>query len=161
MRNRSTLAANVALACRRLVAWWIDSLLFAGPVTLAVWALGAWAPQFLAGPRDVVPTVLFAVVFFAYRVLAETFAGTTVGKWALRLVIAPERDPQPAPALTAALRNSWVWLSLLGLASPGLAATVPPLIVGLFGLCALLFGATPTDALSRSRVLVRPGYRGN
>lgn len=68
---------------------------------------------------------LFAA-FYAYKVLCETFIGTTLGKWGLRV-----RSGKFPPVVTALIRNSWILI-------PGLIMLVQPTAGQIVGMVLML-----------------------
>ena len=90
-----------------------------------------------------------SLVFYAYRVWAESTKATSLGKWSLKLEIIATHPGWRA----ACLRNSWLLLSLLTLTG---LPFIMPLLLGVLSACALAFGQTPFDMLANCLVERRP-----
>ena len=150
---------RIGLLVRRGLAWWIDAFLAAAVIVVARWAINALADAPLTGQAlEVYNAVALSLVFYAYRVRAESTKATSLGKWSLKLEIIATHPGWRA----ACLRNSWLLLSLLTLTG---LPFIMPLLLGALSLCVLAFGQTPFDMLANCLVerqpqIDTPSFRG-
>lgn len=141
---------RIGILVRRGLAWWIDAFLAAAVIVVARWAINALADAPLTGQAlEVYNAVALSLVFYAYRVWAESTKATSLGKWSLKLEIIATQPGWRA----ACLRNSWLLLSMLTLTG---LPIVMPLLLGALSLCVLAFGQTPFDMLANCLVERRP-----
>lgn len=136
------LLERLGIFLRRTVAWWIDAFLAAAIIVALKWLINFIADGALTGRAGAVYDILaLALVFYVYRVWAEATKQTSLGKWSLKLEVIAER---PGIA-SAAIRNSWLLLTLVALTGlPYVEAT----ILAILGLSVLLLGQTPFDLLA-------------
>ena len=136
------LLERLGIFVRRTVAWWIDAFLAAAIIVALKWLINFIADGVLSGRAGAVyDIVALALAFYVYRVWVEAATQTSLGKWSLKLEVIAEH-----PGIgSAAVRNSWLLLTLLALTGlPFVEAT----ILGILGLSVLLLGQTPFDLLA-------------
>lgn len=136
------LLERLGIFLRRTVAWWIDAFLAAAIIVALKWLINLITDGMLSGRAGAVyDIVALALVFYVYRVWVEAVNQTSLGKWSLKLEVIAEH-----PGIgSAAVRNSWLLLTLLALTGlPYVEAT----ILSILGLTVLLLGQTPFDLLA-------------
>ena len=135
------LLERLGIFLRRTVAWWIDAFL-AAAIVLLKWLVDLSTDGVLTGRAGAIyDIVALALVFYVYRVWVEATKQTSLGKWSLKLEVIAER---PGIA-SAAIRNSWLLLTLLALTG---LPYVEPTVLSILGLSVLLLGQTPFDLLA-------------
>ena len=136
------LLERLGIFVRRAVAWWIDAFLAAAVIVVIKWAINLSTDGALTGRAGAKYDIIaLALVFYVYRVWAESTKHTSLGKWSLKLEVIAEH---PGIA-SAAIRNSWLLLTLVALTGlPYVEAT----IVAILGLSVLVLGQTPFDLLA-------------
>ena len=136
------LLERFAIALRRVVAWWIDAFLAAAIILVFKWLFNFATDGALTGRTgEIYDITALAIVFYVYRVWAEAMKNTSLGKWSLKLEVIAQR---PGFA-SAAIRNSWLLLTLLALTG---LPMVEGTILTVLGLSVLAFGQTPFDVLA-------------
>lgn len=114
---------RLVLTGRRILAWWIDAFAVGAVVIVLRWiinAITAHTGALTTAPADgllngtvqtTYETIAWAVIFYAYRVIIEGRYRTSLGKWSLGLEVV---SPYPSYQV-AAVRNSWLLLTLVGI----------------------------------------------
>lgn len=136
------LLERLGILLRRTVAWWIDAFLAAAIIVALKWFINLLTNEMLSGRAGAVyDIVALALVFYIYRVGVEATKQTSLGKWSLTLEVITERPG----VVSAAVRNSWLLLTLLALTGlPYVEAS----ILAILGLSVLLLGQTPFDLVA-------------
>lgn len=133
---------RLGIVLRRVVAWWIDAFLAAAIILVIKWLTNLATDGMLTGRAgEIYDIAALALVFYIYRVWAETTKQTSLGKWSLKLEVIAQR---PGIA-SAAIRNSWLLLTLLALTG---LPMVEGIILAILGLSVVLIGQTPFDLLA-------------
>lgn len=133
------------LSLRRAVAWWIDAFLAAAVIVVLRWLLHLAGVELNGRSGAIYDIVSFALVFYIYRVGFEATKHTTLGKWSLRLEIIGPHGWRPA-----AIRNSWVLLTLISVTG---IRFVEPVIVAILGMSLLVVGRHPFDMAAGNLVV--------
>lgn len=136
------LQERFGIVVRRVVAWWIDAFLAAAIILVLKWMVNLVTGGALTGRAgEIYDITALALVFYVYRVWAETAKHTSLGKWSLKLEVIAQ---QPGLA-SAAIRNSWLLLTLLALTG---VPMVEGILLAVLGLSVLALGQTPFDLLA-------------
>lgn len=136
---------------RRAVAWWIDAFLAAAIIIVVRWTINAIAatPPLVGQSGAIYDIAALALVFYIYRVIVEARWSTSLGKWSLGLIVVAEHPGWWG----AAIRNSWLLLTLLALTGwPNIEA----ILLAIMGISVLAIGQTPFDVLAGRLVERRP-----
>ena len=142
---------RLSVSIRRAIAFWIDGFAVGAVILIAQWLINFAAGSPLVGNAATLYQIwAFALVFFTYRLITEGRWNTSLGKWSLSLeIIALHPGYQ-----SAALRNSWILLTLL--AAWGVPH-VETTIFLVFGLCMLGLAQHPFDFLAKTMIERKPG----
>lgn len=137
---------RIAVLLRRAVAWWIDAFAVAAVLVMLRGLINLMFSEPLTGQAaETYNVVGLGLGFFAYRVVVEGRYRTSLGKWSLGLQVYEGARGHTG----AAIRNSWVLLTMLAAIGP---AILDELIIGLVALSVLLLGRHPGDFATQARV---------
>ncbi|PQM75116.1 RDD family protein [Corynebacterium sp. J010B-136] len=137
---------RLSVLIRRAIGFWIDGFAVGAVILLIQWLINLAADAPLTGDAATLYQIYaFSLVFFAYRTIVEGRWNTSLGKWSLQLeIISINRG-----YITAAIRNSWVLLTVL--AAFGIPY-VEPTIVAILGLSIFGFAQHPFDYFTKTMV---------
>ena len=137
---------RLSVLIRRAIGFWIDGFAVGAVILLIQWLINLTTDTPLTGDAATLYQIdAFSLVFFAYRTIGEGRWNTSLGKWSLQLeIISINRG-----YTTAAIRNSWVLLTVL--AAFGIPY-VEPTIVAILGLSIFGFAQHPFDYFAKTMV---------
>ena len=137
---------RLSVLIRRAIGFWIDGFAVGAVILLIQWLINLIGGTPLTGGAATLYQIYaFSLVFFAYRTIVEGRWNTSLGKWSLQLeIISINRG-----YTTAAIRNSWVLLTVL--AAFGIPY-VEPTIVAMLGLSIFGFAQHPFDYFAKTMV---------
>ena len=137
---------RLSVLIRRAIGFWIDGFAVGAVILLIQWLINLTADTPLTGGAATLYQIYaFSLVFFAYRTIVEGRWNTSLGKWSLQLEIISINWGYT----TAAIRNSWVLLTVL--AAFGIPY-VEPTIVAMLGLSIFGFAQHPFDYFAKTMV---------
>ena len=137
---------RLSVLIRRAIGFWIDGFAVGAVILLIQWLINLTADTPLTGGAATLYQIYaFSLVFFAYRTIVEGRWNTSLGKWSLQLEIISINWGYT----TAAIRNSWVLLTVL--AAFGIPY-VEPTIVVILGLSIFGFAQHPFDYFAKTMV---------
>ena len=137
---------RLSVLIRRAIGFWIDGFAVGAVILLIQWLINLTADTPLTGGAATLYQIYaFSLVFFVYRTIVEGRWNTSLGKWSLQLEIISINWGYT----TAAIRNSWVLLTVL--AAFGIPY-VEPTIVVILGLSIFGFAQHPFDYFAKTMV---------
>ena len=141
---------HLGITLRRVVAWWIDAFLAAAIIMVVRWTINALFDAPITGHAAAIYDIAaLAGVFYLYRVICEARKRTSLGKWSLQLRVITDKPGW----WSAALRNSWILLTLISLTG---VPHVEAIVLGVLGISVVATGQTPFDMLANCLVERRP-----
>ena len=115
---------RLSVLIRRAIGFWIDGFAVGAVILLIQWLINLTADTPLTGGAATLYQIYaFSLVFFVYRTIVEGRWNTSLGKWSLQLEIISINWGYT----TAAIRNSWVLLTVL--AAFGIPYVEPTIVV--------------------------------
>lgn len=137
---------RLSVLVRRAIGFWIDGFAVGAVILIIQWLINLTTDAPLVGHAATLYQIYaFSLVFFIYRTIVEGRWNTSLGKWSLNLDIISITPGYK----TAAIRNSWVLLTIL--AAFGIPY-VEPTIVVILGLSIFGFAQHPFDYFAKTMV---------
>ncbi|AHI20156.1 RDD family protein [Corynebacterium casei] len=137
---------RLSVLVRRAIGFWIDGFAVGAVILIIQWLINLTADAPLVGHAATLYQIYaFSLCFFIYRTVVEGRWNTSLGKWSLNLDIISITPGYK----TAAIRNSWVLLTIL--AAFGIHY-VEPTIVVILGLSIFGFAQHPFDYFAKTMV---------
>lgn len=137
---------RLSVLVRRAIGFWIDGFAVGAVILIAQWLINLAADAPLTGEAASIYQIwAFSLVFFFYRAIVEGRWNTSLGKWSLGLDIISITPGYK----TAAIRNSWILITLLGAFG---VPYVEPIIFLVFGISMLGLAQHPFDVLAKTMV---------
>lgn len=137
---------RLSVVIRRAIGFWIDGFAVGAVILIAQWLINfLFDAPLTAHAATLYQIWAFSLVFFIYRVVVEGKWKTSLGKWSLGLELISISPGYK----TAAIRNSWILITIL--AAFGVPF-VEPVVVGILAICMFGFAQHPFDYLAKTMV---------